>query len=131
MDAFFAGGQTGENGEVVGVDMTAEQLAKAPRLAQRDGFARVRFEQGYVEEAPISDSWADVVISNGVINLCVDKPAVFREITRILRPGGRMAIPIGSPFQTQILMLIEKTADGELITHQVLPVMFVPVTGSH
>jgi protein-L-isoaspartate(D-aspartate) O-methyltransferase len=48
-----------------------------------------------------------------------------------LKPGGRMAIPIGSPFQTQILMLIEKTADGELITHQVLPVMFVPVTGSH
>jgi SAM-dependent methyltransferase len=92
MDAFLATNEAGANGEVVGVDMTDEQLAKSRRLADRDGFARVRFEQGYIEDAPVADAWADVVISNGVINLCVDKPAVFREIARILRPGGRMAI---------------------------------------
>jgi SAM-dependent methyltransferase len=92
MDAFLATRQAGADGEVVGVDMTDEQLAKSRRLADRDGFGHVRFEQGYIEDAPVADAWADVVISNGVINLCVDKPAVFREIARILKPGGRMAI---------------------------------------
>jgi SAM-dependent methyltransferase len=92
MDAFLAANDAGESGEVVGVDMTDEQLAKARRLAERDGFTSIRFEKGYIEEAPIRDGWADVVISNGVINLCVDKPSVFREVARILRPGGRMAI---------------------------------------
>jgi ubiquinone/menaquinone biosynthesis C-methylase UbiE len=72
--------------------MTEEQLAKARRLAERDAFTSVRFDKGYIEEAPVPDAAADVVISNGVINLCVDKGAVFREIARILRPGGRMAI---------------------------------------
>jgi ubiquinone/menaquinone biosynthesis C-methylase UbiE len=92
MDAFLAGNQAGASGEVVGVDMTEEQLAKARRLAERDAFTSVRFDKGYIEEAPVPDAAADVVISNGVINLCVDKGAVFREIARILRPGGRMAI---------------------------------------
>ena len=92
MDAFLAANHSGATGEVVGVDMTEEQLAKARRLAERDAFAGLRFEKGYIEEAPVADDWTDVVISNGVINLCVDKGAVFREIARILRPGGRMAI---------------------------------------
>jgi ubiquinone/menaquinone biosynthesis C-methylase UbiE len=92
MDAFLAGNCAGESGTVVGVDMTEEQLTKARRLAERDAFAGLRFEKGYIEEAPVSADWADVVISNGVINLCVDKGAVFSEIARILRPGGRMAI---------------------------------------
>jgi 2-polyprenyl-3-methyl-5-hydroxy-6-metoxy-1,4-benzoquinol methylase len=93
MDAFLAGNQAGDGGAVVGVDMTDEQLAKSRRLAERDGFtAGVAFEQGYIEDAPVNDGWADVVISNGVINLVVDKSAVFREIARILKPGGRMAI---------------------------------------
>jgi SAM-dependent methyltransferase len=92
MDAFLAANDADESGAVVGVDMTDEQLAKARRLAERDGFTSIRFEKGYIEEAPIRDGWADVVISNGVINLCVDKPSVFREVARILRPGGRMAI---------------------------------------
>ena len=92
MDAFLAGNQAGASGEVVGVDMTDAQLSKARRLADRDAFTSVRFEKGYIEEAPVSDASADVVISNGVINLCVDKPAVFREVARTLRPGGRMAI---------------------------------------
>jgi ubiquinone/menaquinone biosynthesis C-methylase UbiE len=92
MDAFLAASQAGDSGEVVGVDMTDEQLAKARRLAERDTFPSVRFAKGYIEEAPVPDGSADVVISNGVINLCVDKDAVFREIARILRRGGRMAI---------------------------------------
>ncbi len=91
-DAFLAARHAGSEGEVVGVDMTDEQLAKARRLAERDGHATVRFVKGYIEEAPVDDGWADVVISNGVINLCDDKPAVFREIARMLKPGGRMAI---------------------------------------
>jgi arsenite methyltransferase len=92
MDAFLAAQQAGPEGEVVGVDMTDEQLAKARRLAERDQHVTVRFEQGYIENAPIVDASADVVISNGVINLCDDKTAVFREIARMLKPGGRMAI---------------------------------------
>jgi ubiquinone/menaquinone biosynthesis C-methylase UbiE len=92
MDAFLAGNQAGGSGQVVGVDMTDEQLAKARGLAERDAFTSVRFEKGYIEEVPVPDEAADVVISNGVINLCVDKGAVFREIARILRPGGRLAI---------------------------------------
>jgi SAM-dependent methyltransferase len=92
MDAFLAARQAGTQGAVVGIDMTDEQLVKARRLAERDGHASVRFEKGYIEEAPVDDASADVVISNGVINLCDDKAAVFREIARMLKPGGRMAI---------------------------------------
>ena len=92
MDAFIAARRAGSTGEVVGVDMTDGQLAKSRRLGERDGFTAVRFEQGYIENAPIEAGWADVVVSNGVINLCDDKAAVFREIARMLAPGGRMAI---------------------------------------
>jgi SAM-dependent methyltransferase len=92
MDAFIAARRAGSDGEVTGVDMTDEQLTKARRLAARDGYPGVRFERGYVEDAPVPDGWADLVISNGVINLCDNKAAVFREIARILKPGGRMAI---------------------------------------
>jgi arsenite methyltransferase len=92
MDAFLAAHHAGPSGEVMGIDMTDEQLGKARRLASRDGYSNMRFEKGYIEEAPIADEWADVVISNGVINLCDDKAAVFREIARMLRPGGRLAI---------------------------------------
>lgn len=91
-DMFLAARRAGDAGKVVGVDMTEEQLAKARRLAARDGYTTVRVEQGYIENAPVADGWADVVISNGVINLCDDKAAVFREIARILKPGGRTAI---------------------------------------
>jgi SAM-dependent methyltransferase len=91
-DAFVAANRVGDSGEVVGIDMTDAQLAKARRLAERDGFTNTRFEHGYIEHVPIDDGWADAVISNGVINLCNDKTAVFREIARILAPGGRMAI---------------------------------------
>jgi len=92
MDAFVAARHTGPTGEVVGIDMTDGQLAKARALAQREGVTSVRFEEGLIESAPIADGWADVVISNGVINLCADKAGVFQEVARILRPGGRMSI---------------------------------------
>jgi SAM-dependent methyltransferase len=92
MDAFLAARQLGPDGEIIGVDMTDAQLVKARRLAARDGYTNTRFEHGYIEDAPVPDASADAVISNGVINLCSDKAAAFREIARILRPGGRMAI---------------------------------------
>ncbi len=92
MDAFLAARQVEPDGAVVGVDMTDEQIAKARRLAKRDGFLWTTFERGYLEDAPVEDASADVVLSNGVINLCDDKQAVFSEIVRILRPEGRMAI---------------------------------------
>ena len=92
MDLFLAARQAGAGGTVIGIDMTAEQIAKAGRLAARDGYTTVRLEQGYIENAPVADGWADVIISNGVINLCDDKAAVFREIARMLKPGGRTAI---------------------------------------
>ncbi len=91
-DVFLAARRVGPSGQAVGIDMTDAQLTKARRLAQRDGFDNTRFEHGYIERLPLPDEWADVVISNGVINLCNDKAAVFREIGRILAPGGRMAI---------------------------------------
>jgi len=92
MDAFLAAFRAGAEGEVTGVDMTDEQLAKATRLAAQDGLANIRFEKGYIEDAAVADESVDVVISNGVINLCDDKAAVFREIARMVKPGGRMAI---------------------------------------
>ena len=92
MDVFLAAVHAGAEGEAVGVDMTDEQLAKARRLADRNGYTNMRFEHGYIEQAPIDRESVDVVISNGVINLCNNKAAVFREIARMLKPGGRMAI---------------------------------------
>ena len=92
MDALLAARRVGDSGTVIGVDMTDAQLAKARRLAERDGYPNVRFEKGYIENVPVADGAATVVISNGVINLCNDKTAVFSEIARVLEPGGRMAI---------------------------------------
>jgi arsenite methyltransferase len=87
-DSFIAAGQVGPSGAVVGVDMTAEMLEKSTATACDLGFEHVEFRSGFAEELPVADGWADVVISNGVINLCADKRAVFQEIHRVLRPGG-------------------------------------------
>jgi SAM-dependent methyltransferase len=89
-DSFIAAGQVGPRGQVVGIDMTAEMLAKARQTAEALGLSHVQFREGLAEALPVADSWADVVISNGVINLCADKRAVFAEIFRVLRPGGRL-----------------------------------------
>jgi SAM-dependent methyltransferase len=87
-DSFVAAHHVGHEGRVVGVDMTDEMLTKARATAETLGLAHVEFRRGLAEELPVEDSWADVVISNGVINLCADKRAVFDEIHRVLRPGG-------------------------------------------
>jgi arsenite methyltransferase len=89
-DSFVAAAQVGPAGQVVGVDMTAEMLAKSRQTAEALGLAHVQFREGLAEALPVEDAWADVVISNGVINLCADKQAVFAEIFRVLRPGGRL-----------------------------------------
>src|SRR5437868_2225159 len=87
-DSFIAAGQVGGGGHVVGVDMTAEMLKKSRATAGVLGLDNVEFREGLAEALPVEDEWADVVISNGVINLCPDKQAVFAEIRRVLRPGG-------------------------------------------
>ena len=92
MDTFIAALKVGPRGKVTGVDMTDEQRAKAERLRDRDGFSNVTYVRGYIEETPLPGGVADVVISNGVINLATDKTRVFREAARLLKSGGRFAI---------------------------------------
>lgn len=92
MDTFIASLLAGPTGTVVGLDMTDSQRAKAEQLRQRQGARNITYVKGYIDAAPFEDGSFDVVISNGVINLAVDKPQVFREIARLLKPGGKMAI---------------------------------------
>ena len=92
MDTFIAALKVGPRGKVTGVDMTDEQRVKAERLRDRDGFHNVTYAKGYIEQAPLPDGMADLVISNGVINLATDKSKVFREAGRLLKSGGRFAI---------------------------------------
>jgi arsenite methyltransferase len=87
-DTFVAADQVGPEGHVIGVDMTEEMLQKAKRAAADLELDHVEIREGYVEDLPVEKGWADVVISNGVINLCPDKQAAFVEIFRALRPGG-------------------------------------------
>jgi SAM-dependent methyltransferase len=89
-DSFVAAELVGPTGRVVGVDMTPEMLEKSQANAQFLGLDHVEFHDGLAESLPVEDGWADVVISNGVINLCADKRAVFDEIRRVLRPGGTL-----------------------------------------
>lgn len=92
LDSLIAGRLVGPEGRVIGVDMTEEMLAKAQSAAEEAGLDQVEFREGYAESLPITDNWADVVISNGVINLCPDKAAVFRELYRVLKRGGKIQI---------------------------------------
>ena len=92
MDSFLAAVAVGNAGRVVGVDMTTAQLEKANRLAGEAGLANVEFRDGYIEQPPVEAGEFDCVISNGVINLSPDKPAVFAAAHRALRSGGRLAI---------------------------------------
>ena len=87
-DSFIAAGQVGPAGRVTGVDMTVEMLEKSRATASMLNLGNVEFREGLAEALPVEDGWADVVISNGVINLCADKRVEFDEIRRVLRPGG-------------------------------------------
>jgi SAM-dependent methyltransferase len=89
-DCFIAAGQVGPEGRVLGVDMTEEMLGRSRAAATTMGLRNVEFRQGVIEELPIEDGSADVVISNGVINLCPDKRRVFVEVMRVLKPGGHL-----------------------------------------
>lgn len=92
MDAFVAAQHVGDDGRVVGIDVTPEQLAKADRLRSDNGLENVEFEAARIEDLPFEDEAFDAVISNGVINLIPDKDAAFAEAARVLRPGGRLAL---------------------------------------
>ncbi|HVL51913.1 MAG TPA: methyltransferase domain-containing protein [Actinomycetota bacterium] len=109
-DSFVAAQQVGPEGSVVGVDMTDEMLEKARRNADRIGFHNVDFRVGLAEALPVSDESADVVISNGVFNLCADKREAFEEIMRILAPGGWLQfadIANGKPISPDALRNID------------------------
>jgi len=92
IDCFLAAKATGPDGHVIGIDMTDEMLERARRAASEGGFTNVEFRKGFIEELPLDDASADLVISNCVINLSPDKPRVFGEVYRALRPGGRMVV---------------------------------------
>ncbi len=91
-DAFLAAKQVGESGKVIGVDMTSEMVQKAMDNAEKLNVTNVDFRLGEIEGLPVDPATVDVVISNCVINLSPDKSAVFKEIHRVLKPGGRIAI---------------------------------------
>jgi SAM-dependent methyltransferase len=89
-DCFIAAGQVGATGRVVGVDMTEEMLQRSRAAAATMGLSNVEFRKGLIEHLPVEDEWADVVISNGALNLCADKRRVFVETIRVLKPDGRL-----------------------------------------
>lgn len=95
-DAFIAGPKVGQSGRVIGVDMTPEMISKArtgiATYTKHTGLSNVEFRLGEIEHLPVEDKSVDVVISNCVLNLSPDKPQVWKEISRVLRPGGRVAI---------------------------------------
>jgi arsenite methyltransferase len=88
LDAFIAAAQVGVGGRVVGVDVTPEMLQRSQATARLLGLGQVEFRQGLAEALPVADGWAEVVLANGVLNLCADKRAVFAELWRVLTPGG-------------------------------------------
>jgi SAM-dependent methyltransferase len=109
-DSFVAAAQVGPKGRVVGVDMTTEMLAKSRATAELLALDHVEFCDGLAERLPVEDGWADVVISNGVFNLCADKRAVFDEAWRVLRPGGVLQfadIANGNPVPPEAIAQID------------------------
>jgi arsenite methyltransferase len=92
IDSLIAARMVAPDGQVIGVDMTPVMVEKAGQAAQESGLDNVTFRQGYGEELPVDDDWADVVISNGVLNLMPDKTAGLQEMVRVLKPNGRLQI---------------------------------------
>jgi SAM-dependent methyltransferase len=102
LDSLIAARQVGPSGRVISIDMTAAMLEKAAAGAREMGLANIEFHEAYAEALPVPDASVDVVISNGVVNLCPDKVAVVTEINRVLKPGGRAQI-------------------GDIIVHKLVP----------
>jgi arsenite methyltransferase len=92
IDSLIAAKKVGPEGCVIGVDMTPSMLEKARQAADEVGLENVEFREGYAEELPVEDGWAEVVISNGVLNLMPDKAAALEEMSRVLKPNGRLQI---------------------------------------
>ncbi len=92
IDSLIAARKVGPEGYVIGVDMTPAMLEKARQAARQMGLSNVEFREGYAEALPVEDGWADVVISNGVLNLMPDKAAALEEMSRVLKPDGRLQI---------------------------------------
>lgn len=90
LDSILAGRAVGSEGRVVGVDMTPEMLDRSTRSANELGLDQIEFRRGFAEDLPVPDGWADLVISNGVFNLVPDKHRAYREVARVLKPGGRL-----------------------------------------
>jgi SAM-dependent methyltransferase len=91
-DSLIAAGEVGPEGRVIGIDMTEKMLEKARRARAEAGLEQVEFRYGHGEDLPVADEWADVVISNGVLNLMPDKTAALKEMNRVLKPEGRLQI---------------------------------------
>ncbi len=113
-DCFLAGPKVGPSGRVIGVDMTPDMLSKArrnlPGYARSTGLNNVEFRLGEIEHLPVADASVDVVISNCVLNLSIDKPQVWREIARVLKPGGRVAVSdlaLRKPLPTEVRQMVE------------------------
>ena len=92
IDSLIAAKKVGPDGRVIGVDMTPSMLEKARQAAEEAELKSVEFREGYAEALPVEDGWADVLISNGVLNLMPDKAAALEEMSRVLKPGGRLQI---------------------------------------
>ena len=92
MDAFLAASKVGKNGKVIGVDMTPDMIERSRAIARREKYTNVEFRLGEIENLPVADGTVDAIISNCVINLSPDKPRVFQEAYRVLRPGGRIMV---------------------------------------
>lgn len=108
VDSIIAARKVGPSGRVIGVDMTAEMVKKATDNAVVAGVTNTEFHQGEADHLPADDGAVDVVISNGVFNLCLDKPKVLAEVFRVLRPGGRV--------QMADIMLGEAVTEGQVET---------------
>ena len=92
LDSIIAAGMVGPEGQVIGVDMTSEMLQNARDATAESNLSNLEFREGHIESLPIDDGWADVIISNGVLNLSPYKATVLAEMYRVLRPGGRLQI---------------------------------------